>query len=100
MQFDTKIAVILRDDLPTWQKLNVTAFTMSGIAGTTPLAMRALSILSGMLVLFLAYAVGTQVGGRQILICALELTDRRSGGADNHDILVVHGRPLTTDRTD
>jgi hypothetical protein len=34
MRFDTKIAVVLRDDLPTWQKLNVTAFTVSGIAGT------------------------------------------------------------------
>jgi hypothetical protein len=32
--FDTRIAVVLRDDLPTWQKLNVTAFTVSGIAGT------------------------------------------------------------------
>ncbi len=34
MDFDTKIVVILRDDLATWQKLNVTAFTISGIAGT------------------------------------------------------------------
>lgn len=34
MTFDTKIAVVLRDDLETWQKLNVTAFTVSGIAGT------------------------------------------------------------------
>jgi hypothetical protein len=34
MTFDTKIAVVLRDDLPVWQKLNVTAFTVSGIAGT------------------------------------------------------------------
>lgn len=34
MKFDTKIAVVLRDDLATWQKLNVTAFTISGIAGT------------------------------------------------------------------
>lgn len=32
MQFDTKIAVVIRGDLPTWQKLNVTAFTVSGIA--------------------------------------------------------------------
>jgi hypothetical protein len=32
MQFDTKIAVVLRDDLRMWQKLNVTAFTISGIA--------------------------------------------------------------------
>jgi hypothetical protein len=34
MKFDTKIAVILRDDLPVWQKLNMTAFLVSGIAGT------------------------------------------------------------------
>ncbi len=32
MQFDTKIAVIIRNDLETWQKLNVAAFTVSGIA--------------------------------------------------------------------
>src|SRR3954451_10054001 len=30
--FDTKIAVVVRDDLATWQRLNVTAFLMSGIA--------------------------------------------------------------------
>ena len=29
--FDTKIAIIVRDDLATWQRLNVTAFLMSGI---------------------------------------------------------------------
>jgi hypothetical protein len=34
MQFDTKIAVVLRDDLAAWQKTNVTAFLVSGIAGT------------------------------------------------------------------
>lgn len=33
-RFETKIAVVLRDDLPVWQKLNVTAFVVSGIAGT------------------------------------------------------------------
>ncbi|MCQ4045260.1 DUF2000 family protein [Streptantibioticus rubrisoli] len=32
--WDTKIAVVLRDDLQVWQKLNVTAFTVSGIAAT------------------------------------------------------------------
>ena len=31
--FDTKIAILVRDDLATWQKLNVTAFLMSGITG-------------------------------------------------------------------
>jgi hypothetical protein len=37
-QFDTKAAVVVRDDLATWQRLNVTAFLMSGVtahAGTT-----------------------------------------------------------------
>ena len=35
MDFETKIAIILDEDLPVWQKLNVTAFLMSGIIGTT-----------------------------------------------------------------
>ena len=35
-KFDTKIAVLLRDDLAVWQRLNVTAFLVSGIAGTHP----------------------------------------------------------------
>jgi hypothetical protein len=34
MRFDTKIAVIVRADLPVWQKLNMTAFLTSGIAAT------------------------------------------------------------------
>ena len=29
--FDTKVAVVVRDDLELWQRLNVTAFLMSGI---------------------------------------------------------------------
>ena len=36
MQFETKIAVVLRDDLAVWQKANVTAFLVSGVAGTNP----------------------------------------------------------------
>jgi hypothetical protein len=32
MTFDTKIAVAVRDDLPVWQRLNMTAFLVSGIA--------------------------------------------------------------------
>jgi hypothetical protein len=36
MPFDTKIAVVLRDDLGGWQKTNVTAFLVSGIAATVP----------------------------------------------------------------
>ena len=34
VKFDTKIAVVVDEELPVWQKLNVTAFTISGIAGT------------------------------------------------------------------
>jgi hypothetical protein len=34
--FDTKIAIVVRDDLAVWQKLNVTAFLMSGIVGAHP----------------------------------------------------------------
>ena len=29
--FDTKVAVVVRDDLAVWQRLNVTAFLISGI---------------------------------------------------------------------
>jgi hypothetical protein len=33
-RFDTRLAILVRDDLATWQKLNVTAFLVSGIAAT------------------------------------------------------------------
>jgi hypothetical protein len=33
---DTKIAVVVRDDLATWQKLNVTAFVVSGLGTAAP----------------------------------------------------------------
>jgi hypothetical protein len=33
---DTKIAIVVRDDLQTWQRLNVTAFLMSGITAENP----------------------------------------------------------------
>jgi len=31
--FDTKIAIVVRNDLADWQKLNVTAFLTSGVLG-------------------------------------------------------------------
>jgi hypothetical protein len=34
--FDTKIAIVLRDDLAPWQALNVTAFLTSGIVAQAP----------------------------------------------------------------
>lgn len=36
VRFDTKIAVLLRDDLEGWQRLNVTAFLVSGIGQRAP----------------------------------------------------------------
>ncbi|KYG98797.1 DUF2000 family protein [Bradyrhizobium sp. DOA1] len=36
MQFDTKIAVVIRTDLQAWQKLNVASFLISGIAAAFP----------------------------------------------------------------
>ncbi len=35
-RFDTKVAVLLRDDLETWQRLNVTVFLASGVAAAYP----------------------------------------------------------------
>ena len=34
--FDTKIAVVLDESLAVWQKANVTAFLVSGLAGSDP----------------------------------------------------------------
>jgi hypothetical protein len=31
--FDTKISIVVREDLATWQKLNVVAFLTSGVVG-------------------------------------------------------------------
>ena len=41
MIFDTKVAILVREDLAMWQKLNVTAFLATGIAGAAPDAMGA-----------------------------------------------------------
>ncbi|MFJ8443491.1 DUF2000 family protein [Kitasatospora griseola] len=35
-RFDTKIAVLLREDLEPWQRLNVTAFLVSGLGTAVP----------------------------------------------------------------
>ncbi|ACA15181.1 conserved hypothetical protein [Methylobacterium sp. 4-46] len=36
MRYDTKIAIAVRDDLASWQKLNVTAFLAGGLVGAHP----------------------------------------------------------------
>src|SRR5215470_3064274 len=39
MMFDTKVAILVLDDLAVWQKLNVTAFLATGIAAAAPEAL-------------------------------------------------------------
>jgi hypothetical protein len=39
MVFDTKVAILVLDDLAVWQKLNVTAFLATGIAAAAPEAL-------------------------------------------------------------
>ncbi|MCG3005483.1 DUF2000 family protein, partial [Escherichia coli] len=34
--FDTKITIVVRDDLATWQKLNVSSFLASGVVAQSP----------------------------------------------------------------
>ena len=36
MEFDTRLVVVLEESLETWQKANVTAFLVSGIAASDP----------------------------------------------------------------
>lgn len=36
MGYDTKIAIIVREDLPIWQKLNVACFLSGGLVGSSP----------------------------------------------------------------
>ncbi|WGF86364.1 DUF2000 family protein [Marinivivus vitaminiproducens] len=36
MRFDTKIAIVVREDLAAWQKLNVACFLAGGLAGSYP----------------------------------------------------------------
>lgn len=36
MKFDTKIALIIRSDLESWQRVNVAAFLASGVAAAFP----------------------------------------------------------------
>ena len=36
MNFSTKIAIVVRDDLAPWQKLNVACFLSGGLVGSYP----------------------------------------------------------------
>ncbi|CAM5214580.1 hypothetical protein ARD30_10045 [Bosea thiooxidans] len=36
MRYDTKIAIVVRENLATWQKLNVASFLAGGLVGAAP----------------------------------------------------------------
>lgn len=36
MRYDTKIAIVVREDLAPWQKLNVASFLSGGLVGVSP----------------------------------------------------------------
>ncbi|MBV9567277.1 MAG: DUF2000 family protein [Hyphomicrobiales bacterium] len=36
MRFDTKVAIVVRDELASWQKLNVACFLSGGLVGSCP----------------------------------------------------------------
>jgi hypothetical protein len=78
VQFDTKIAVLVRDDLETWQRLNVTAFLASGIAANPELLGQPYSDAdgTGYLPMF-RQPVLVFAGGKEMLAVAHERAVRR-----------------------
>ena len=78
MQFDTKIAVLVRDDLETWQRLNVTAFLSSGIAANPELLGEPYDDADGTRYLPLfRQPVLVFAGGKEMLTAAHERAVRR-----------------------
>ena len=75
MVFDTKVAILVLDDLAVWQKLNVTAFLATGIAAAAPEAMgepyedaagrQHARLLGQPMLIFAAGSVGLQRAWRQ-----------------------------------
>ena len=75
--FDTKVAILVLDDLAVWQKLNVTAFLATGIAAAAPEAMgeayedaagrRHARLLGQPMLIFSAGPEGLQRGWRQAI---------------------------------
>ena len=77
VSFDTKVAILVLEDLAVWQKLNVTAFLATGIAAAAPEAMglpyedtagRTHAALLGQpMLVFAAQAAGLQRAYRQAI---------------------------------
>jgi hypothetical protein len=78
VHFDTKIAILVRDDLETWQRLNVTAFLASGIAANPELLGEPYTDADGTLYLpMLRQPVLVFAGSKEVLGAAHERAVRR-----------------------
>ncbi|BBU30779.1 hypothetical protein BTHE68_45130 [Burkholderia sp. THE68] len=81
--FNTKVALIVRDDLAVWQKLNVVAFLATGVAAAIPEALgepyedaagnRYGRMLGQPMLVFAADLSGLQAAHRQALASELEI---------------------------
>ncbi len=86
MMFDTKIAFIVRDDLPVWQKLNVVAFLATGIAAS------ASEIIGDSYVDAAGYSYGS-MSGQPMLIFGADLTELqkvRKKGLEREMLLIPY----------
>jgi hypothetical protein len=78
MRFDTKIVVIVRDDLEMWQRLNVTAFLASGIAANPDLLGEPYADADGTRYLpLLGQPVLVLAAGKEVITAARERAVRR-----------------------
>jgi hypothetical protein len=78
MRFDTKIVVIVRDDLEMWQRLNVTAFLASGIAANPDLLGEPYADADGTRYLpLLRQPVLVLAAGKEVITAARERAVRR-----------------------
>ncbi|MDR8030179.1 DUF2000 domain-containing protein [Burkholderia cenocepacia] len=125
--FDTKVALIVRDDLAAWQKLNVVAFLATGVAAGAPDALgepyedaagrRYSRMLGQPMLVFTADLTGLQAAHRQALSRELTIVPYvramfstghdaanraafRAEDADNPDLvgLALHGPKKAVDK--
>ena len=77
--FDTKIKIILRNGLEPWQELNVTAFLVSGIAGTQAIIGEPYIDADGVQYLPMSQTAREQCHSNTAFPCATAPTDQFHG---------------------
>jgi Protein of unknown function (DUF2000) len=100
MRFDTKIAVIVRDDLEIWQRLNVTAFLASGLAANPDLLGKPYADADGTRYLPLfRQPVLVMEGGKEVVTTGRERAARRGAACLPRCTPPTCSPPDTTRRT-